>query len=461
MLAGTSIVRARHPFELEWMEGGMLDHVRWILTGHALYGPPSLDFTPFIYPPLFVYVAAGVAALAGISFLAIRIVSLIATMACLGLLFELTRRETGSRLAGLTAAGTFAACYGLTGFWLDIGRVDALMLAFLLASASLIDRSPAAAALLGALAFFTKQTALLPSIVLAIPVARRRASLARYALVYAALSLGGTVLLDALHGGWYRFYVFHLPAGHRRSYAALWAFVPELLVRFTPTAAAGAADVRRRDPTARPGVLLPLALGFVATSWLSLVKAGRFANLYIPACAGLAMLLGAFVARAARAPGTREAGVLALAVLQLAVLAYDPRRAVPAERDRQAGDAMVRAIGAMHGDVFVPFHGALGPMAGKPAHAHLASLIDVASGDRGGAVQTALDREVVEALRSHRWDAIVLDDPWLLWEIEKYYRKQGDVESVVKELDDPAVFRPITGRPVRPRTIYTPREAGR
>ena len=36
--------RVRYPFELEWLEGTSIDHVRTILAGKPLYARPSLDF---------------------------------------------------------------------------------------------------------------------------------------------------------------------------------------------------------------------------------------------------------------------------------------------------------------------------------------------------------------------------------------------------------------------------------
>ena len=60
-----ALTRMGYPFELEWMEGGVVDHVRRILDGHPLYVEPTLGFTPFIYPPLYFYAAAFVSRLMG------------------------------------------------------------------------------------------------------------------------------------------------------------------------------------------------------------------------------------------------------------------------------------------------------------------------------------------------------------------------------------------------------------
>ncbi len=37
--------RLRYPFELEWLEGASVDHVRTILANRPLYASPSLDLS--------------------------------------------------------------------------------------------------------------------------------------------------------------------------------------------------------------------------------------------------------------------------------------------------------------------------------------------------------------------------------------------------------------------------------
>ena len=45
------LLRIAYPYELDWLEGGTLDHVRRLRDGLPLYGPPDLTFTPFLYSP--------------------------------------------------------------------------------------------------------------------------------------------------------------------------------------------------------------------------------------------------------------------------------------------------------------------------------------------------------------------------------------------------------------------------
>ncbi|MGZ3453482.1 MAG: hypothetical protein ACXVEF_28010, partial [Polyangiales bacterium] len=49
MFVVVAVIRSRYPYELEWMEGAMVDHVDRILQGKRLYVQPSIDFVPFIY----------------------------------------------------------------------------------------------------------------------------------------------------------------------------------------------------------------------------------------------------------------------------------------------------------------------------------------------------------------------------------------------------------------------------
>ena len=58
--------RVGYPYDLEWMEGGMLVHGHRVLNGEGLYVPPSLDFIPYIYPPLYSWVLAAFGAVFGL-----------------------------------------------------------------------------------------------------------------------------------------------------------------------------------------------------------------------------------------------------------------------------------------------------------------------------------------------------------------------------------------------------------
>ena len=163
--------RIGYPFELEWMEGGGVDHVRRILAGEKIYVAPSVEFVPFIYTPLYFYLSAALCAVLGTGFVPLRLLSVASSLGCLVVIFLYARRLAGSWRPALISACFFAACYELGGAWLDLARVDSLFLFFLLLAvhvqrAATTRSSFLLAGLLLSLAVLTKQTA----IVIALPI---------------------------------------------------------------------------------------------------------------------------------------------------------------------------------------------------------------------------------------------------------------------------------------------------
>ncbi|MEW6743404.1 MAG: glycosyltransferase family 39 protein [Planctomycetota bacterium] len=249
-----AVLRISYPFELEWMEGGTVDHVRRILDGKPLYVPPSLDFVPYLYTPLYFYVSAAVAKVTGIGFFPLRLVSLTAALGSVVLIAVFIRRHSRSSVAAIAGAGLFAATYALSGSWLDIARVDSLFLVFLLAAVYLVARRGShatylLAGLMLALSFLCKQSAL----VLLAPLALYLLAVDWKRALYFVASAGGLIIasslaLNHLHQGWYRYYVLDVPRSHntiRRMYVDFWT---EDLLRNLPLVclvAAGFFLVRR------------------------------------------------------------------------------------------------------------------------------------------------------------------------------------------------------------------------
>src|SRR5579859_2021760 len=70
--------RLTYPFELEWIEGGLVDEVRAVLAGAPLYAAPNIHQVAFIYPPLYLYASAALSAVAGRGFLPLPLRSVLA-----------------------------------------------------------------------------------------------------------------------------------------------------------------------------------------------------------------------------------------------------------------------------------------------------------------------------------------------------------------------------------------------
>src|SRR4051794_39940407 len=68
--------------ELEWMEGGMVDQVRRLVSARPVYAEPSLSQTSYLYPPGYLVVAGLASKVFGVSLATLRLVSLLASVSC-------------------------------------------------------------------------------------------------------------------------------------------------------------------------------------------------------------------------------------------------------------------------------------------------------------------------------------------------------------------------------------------
>jgi 4-amino-4-deoxy-L-arabinose transferase-like glycosyltransferase len=469
-------VRLRYPYALEWIEGGMLDEVRWGLAGHSLYVRPSVEYVPFIYNPLYFWIGAGLAKVLGASLLTLRLVSLASALGALGLLYALVVEETGERAMGLLAAGLYAGTFQVTQQFMDIARVDSLFVLLTLAPLYVLRRWPTTggrvvAAVLLVLCFLAKQNGLLvaaPMVLFVLRDAARGATTPAERLrgvPFAAIVVGGIAgsawVLDATSDGWYRYFAFELPQGHP-IVKGLWVdyWTSDLMGTFA-CACVGAVFVLL-GPGAMPGrtrELWAAALaGVLLSSWAGRLHDGGWSNVLMPAYAMLAAMLAlalhgaTTLARAAQGAVARRLEVVAalVALLQLLVLVYDPRRALPSAKDEAAGDQVVATLRAAPGDTFTPTDSYLAALAGKPPHLHEMAVRDVLRGPQSE-TQRVLHDAIRDALRSHRWAMLITDDDFFASDVVDNY-KRGP-ESV----KEPNVFFPITGMRVRPGWTFTPK----
>jgi 4-amino-4-deoxy-L-arabinose transferase-like glycosyltransferase len=446
LFVGVALARIRYPYELEWMEGGMVEHVRRILEGRPLYAKPTLEFVSFLYPPGYYLASAAVACVTGIGFFPLRLLSFLSSLGVFALVAALARKETGSWHAGAVAAGIFAATYARSGGWLDLARLDAFYMLLLLGGAfawihATSRRACVVAGLLVASAFFTKQSALVALLPLVVhrAVASRRQAL--WSGATALLAIGsGVLVLDLLSDHWFRYYAVTLPSQHPRLPGGWWKFWIHDLLPTLPFAlpAAIAAAVWRRS-----AALPMLALGLLVSSWSVRSVYGAEINNLLPAFAGVALL----AATLSRYPVFRDL----LLAGQLLWLGYSPAALVPGASDRLAGDEAVRRLSMVGGEVFIPHHGYLARRAGKPETAHTLAMDNVFLDDQGPA-RRDLETEVRLALSAKRFGAAVIesDGRYTPWILEGY-------EPRARLIDRPDAFWPVSGGRLRPETLALPR----
>ena len=461
-LAVLFVLRAGYPYELEWQEGGMLAHVARVAGGEGLYVEPKLEFLPFPYPPLFAWCGAASAWVIGEGFLALRLVSILASL----LLFVMLVRcgeERAGRLGGWLAAGLFAASYRFCGAWLDVARVDALFLALTFGAYAVTcggerdDRGlarPLLAAALLALATLAKQSALLPcaGLVLGRLLQDRRAGLTLLAMFVVLAGLA-QALLNVSSDGRYAFWIIEQLASHELVQARIGGFWIDLGLGAAPLLLLALLGLR--GPAAADAGTRGVCAGLVAAAWLASVHVGAYDISYLPAVLALALLAGPEAARRLRGGGASAAAVLVLVIAQLGLFAYDPAAQVPSAADEAAGERLVQQLRQEPGEVLVPYHGYLARRAGKQGAAHAMAIIDLLqSSAHDDALR--LVQELEAGLAARRWGLVWLDDP--SWEqdlpalLEHYERVPGPLDDSPGEL-----FRPVTGAPWRPLLAYRPR----
>jgi hypothetical protein len=420
--------RVGYPFELDWMEGGSVELAARVVAGHSLYAAPSLGFVGWTYPPVYYWVAAAVAKVIGVGFLPLRLVSLIASLVSMATLAWIVTRETGDRIAGLVAAGLFAATFRISGAWFDTGRVDSLFLALTLLAvawgrwASGV-RGGIGLGILAFLAFFTKQTALLallPALVYLALVRRRVGIPALLTLV--VLLLSSTAALDASTNGWYGYYVFN-ELSHQPWAKQLWLgfWVDDVLRRQWPLVIlllAGGVTLAGRAGT-RPAVRSPTvyymvaAVGLIGSAWVSRLHTGGYANVLMPAYAAIALLAGLTYAGLVGGRRGRISRPLVMVTLflQLGLLAYPIGAQIPTAADRAAGTQLITRLRALPGPVVVLRHPWYATLAGKGSFAQAEAIDDVlrSAATRGA---RALRTSLHDALNADNIQAVVLDGPW-------------------------------------------------
>lgn len=480
----TALFRLRYPFELEWVEGGVVDHVTRVLSGQPLYVKPSIEFTPFIYTPLYYYVAAAVAKLIGNGFLPLRFVSFLASLGCFTVIYKFVRRETGGSVAGFIAVGVFTATYNLTGTFFDIGRVDMFALFFVLTAFYFVrfnssTKAFVIAGVLASLSFLTKQSgfvAFVPILIYCFWINRRAAFTLSLTLV--ALIGGSTVFLDFMSDGWYSFYILKLPRQHaidRQFITGFWK--GDLL----PLYIAGTASLFcffvwwLQKETKQCLFYLMMMAGMVGSAWSARIHTGGFVNVLLPAFAVIAILFGFAIQITLAYSRTLvtqmrvalQSYVYVICLIQFAALVYNPIGNIPKPAALREGERLVTEVARFEGDVYSPYHGHVATLAGKRSFAHLGALLDVIR-SRETQAKSDLRDDMTRTFAAHKFTAVIMDESRGGWyagcgsdgwaectDLDKYYVEEPEALKKLNRL-----WTPI-GMPLGRSVAYVPRGTNR
>ena len=436
-----AVMRINYPFELEWMEGGQLEHVVRILDGQEIYVEPSLEFIPYIYTPLYSYISAGVAEITGVSFFPLRLVSYVSVLFTFVVLFFLVKKETKSSYWGLMAAGLYAAMYKIGGFWFDIARVDSLFILFFIISIYYLLKNDklynaVIAGIFAALSFLTKQSVvfMLFPLVLYLFVYKRKVAL-YYFSVLMVISVGVSLYFNIKTDCWYWFWNFGLPATHHWNWKYIYAFWTDDLFLSLAVAVIAVTAVffkfnkeDNKPDKEKTYFYIYFLAGCLLDSWLLRLHYGGYLNALFPAFLAIAMLAPIGLAKlekSAEGKDNIKSLVYFALLLQFSVLIYNPAKAIPTKQDEADGRKFIETLGNIKGDVFVPCHSYIPRLAGKKSYAHAVVLHDLFISKSHW--KEKVRKELDSALSHQRFSAVIMNPEWHLPGLDKYYYKAGKI----------------------------------
>jgi len=430
-----------YPFNLEWMEAQTMDVMQRVLDGKPVYAEPALEYVAFIYTPLYYYVSAFVSLLTGgVDFLPARLVSILSTLGCIGLICAWIRKEQGSWHAAIIGAGLYMATYRLSGRWFDNARVDSLFMVLTLGGLYVFYhyrgwKAAWLASILMVAGFFTKQAALmmiLPLLAAMFFVDRRHALLT--AAITGTLLLGGVALYHLLSDGWFTYFVFEVPSGHDIAYPLLWNYwkvdlLPPLGILLV--VAVFSIVLWGIDEWRRGLCYAALFVGFVGASYISRLHMYGYLNVLMPVHLALGLVAGLSFAYFERRGEHLVLAVLSLLLLfQMYGLLYDPKPLIPTQKALETGNKFLEELSKIEGEIFMPELQFVQTRIGQKSYALGMAAFDVLRSDLKNRrnVKKKLEKDITDVIVSGRFAAIMPGKLVILPRVFFYYSYRGHME---------------------------------
>ena len=437
------------PFDLEWGEGAGINQIQRILSGKVVYGEPTLEFAALVYTPAYYLLAAWVGKILGNLTLAGRLVSALASFGAAALIGKLAWRETRNFHGAWLASALYLGCFAISDGFFDLVRVDSLYIFFLLAAFSILlsGRNPLAMVAGGAgiaLGFFIKQSALIVFFPLLIYLLITNWKRYWPVLVSAVLGIGLPFwLVNQQTGGWFSYYLLSLPREHGYSILAAAEFwvgdilsplgialaigLVTLLFHSGQKPAQGHAAVEgtkyEKDdpkPKSQLGWYYLFVLGAVGASWITRASNGGGANNAMAAYAALAVLFGLgysragdLISRLGEHSGSGQIFLAGLIAIQFLGLIYNPFHYLPARAELSANQALLEEIGAVDGEILIPYRSHLPFQAGMESQIHAVNLFELTGYFKGDVLPEGkeLVKQIQEGICNQDYGLIVLDQP--------------------------------------------------
>ena len=465
----TAIPRIFYPYDLDFVEDSMLMESIRFANDQPIFIPPSADFVPHVYMPLYSWLGGLLFKVTGPSYIPLRLLSLTATLSTSGLIYWIAWSESGLGWMGIVCAGLFLGGYRINGFWYELVRVDALFAMLALSGLTLgvygVDsqRWLILSAIVLALAFFTKQTGAVFGIGLALYLLmtiKQRAW--PFVLVFSLLTIVPVILLNNLTKGWFLYYTFNLassvnPIKIERIVDFVSFELLGLMAGLTVmTIGAGLLGIRKAGlRVIRDQPWLTWMGTAIVVSGIGRASVGGNLNNLMPAyallCLAPAILTREWNAQSELFDSWRTNLITMVILVQFALGVYNPLRYIPNPAMHRGGSHLIERIASINGKVLVLMHPYYAWLAGKEPAAQAATMWYIH--ERG---KLALPPDFITRIKQHYYAAIISDNSE--YETEPSFQQLLNTYYKLSETLEPSASPPTTtGVVVQPMMVYIPR----
>ena len=406
------------PFNLDLMEGVLMQHARRAMHGEGIYPLPSPEFVPLAYNPLFYLLAAPFLILFGDTLTTLRMVALMGMAGSAAAIFVTVRSYARSTWWATIAVGLFCTAYAAMDAYFDCAHSDGWLICCALWGTYLIGRTSRGARIAGVIVlvagfWFKQHGAVFLGAGLCYLTWREGA---RKSLVYwlIAFALGPLLYLIApveTLGPAFHYFTWQVPSGWSELRWHSITRVAQYAKQFYLALAVIALWGTFRAIRTRSIQVLDVQLGAAfLTAFMASLDPGSTYNGFIPMGAFCIVCgsveLARIDQRAVRFLRARLAYVGAL--LAFATLLYDPRTLWLSASARESYADLQQTIRDLPGPVYAPGIGQFvdGPRL-FPA-AHWIALEDMIRGRHRTHADTARARSVLDDLRHPATTAFVL-----------------------------------------------------
>jgi len=431
------ILRIQYPYQLEWMEGGEIEHILRLLKGKSIYCPPSMEFIPYIYTPLYYYIGVLFSPIFEPSLLLMRVVSVISFLISLIFIYLIIYRLTNDKYYGVVGVGIYALSFATTGFWFDTARVDTVANLFMILSFYFLlgDKkfSYIFSALFSFLAFYSKQSYVIITLFIIVSLfITKNKKFALFSLIYFGLIVCSTLVESILSNGWYLFWNFYFPSTHHWIWERAITFwtIDTLPFYSVSLAFILAFLLVKKSKIFSQGELFFFALfiGCWASSYFSRLHYGGYLNVLIPFISSISLLFPIALSSFERELKNIEMGRIILhssLFIQLLLLLYNPIFPVPNEKDRQDVERILSFAKNKGAEVYLMGYNYVQGYYGLKSYPHYVLVNDLLISKV--AEKQAFVEEFKNSLKTKKFKYIILDSDLHLDFLANYYVKTDTV----------------------------------